>query len=264
LPNDESNTCVCEFGFHIDNNNKIICHPGLYCISDNKQFRYFIDDTKECVTDGCPENYYQFNFRCYKNGCPSDTTSSETDSHQCISNYRFCYINEKFENICNEVQNEEFRYNFYNSFQYLKSCDDSEIYTTYSDKTYLFNNKCYLSCPENTKIDNEEKECICQNYGYYPTEDDIICYGENEKCGSDKIPVIDIKICLNSLEECQENNYKSFNNECYSQNCPDKTTENDDGKTCICSYLYYNNKEEDILNCFEESITECPSENYEF
>ena len=65
LLNDEDNTCICEFGFHIQDG-ETICHPGLYCISNNKEYRYFLEDTKECITNGCPSDYYQFNFRCYK------------------------------------------------------------------------------------------------------------------------------------------------------------------------------------------------------
>ena len=36
ISNNEDNICEYEFAFHIDENNEIICHPGLYCISDNK------------------------------------------------------------------------------------------------------------------------------------------------------------------------------------------------------------------------------------
>ena len=91
IENNEDNTCICQFSFHknIENEDEIICHPGLYCISNNNQYRYFIEDTKECITDGCPSDYYQFNFYCYKNGCPNDTIASDSDSHKCISIYNF-------------------------------------------------------------------------------------------------------------------------------------------------------------------------------
>jgi hypothetical protein len=93
IPNNEDSICQCEFAFHIDDNNEIICHPGLYCISNSNKYRYYIEDTKECITNGCPTNYYQFNFRCYKNGCPNNTINSESDDYKCISTYNFCYIN---------------------------------------------------------------------------------------------------------------------------------------------------------------------------
>ena len=266
LPDDDNNICVCEFGYHIDSDtSETICHPGLYCVSSNTNYRYFLEDTKECITEGCPTDYYQFNFRCYKDGCPENTIASDTDPHKCISSFSYCYINELFENICSGEQSEEYIYNFDETLQYLKNCEESEIYTTQSSKTYLFNDICYITCPGNTRINTEQNECICINFGYYPTDGIIICYGENEKCGDGKIPVIDNKKCLNSIEECYALNYKSFNNECFSLNCPSNSEiDSSTGKTCICLYLFYNDINQNILNCFDESITECPSENYEF
>ena len=266
IPDDENNICVCEFGYHIDSEtSETICHPDLYCISDDTNYRYFLEDTKECITNGCPTGYFQFNFKCYKDGCPNDSKNSESNPNICISTLNYCYINEFFENICSETQDEEYIYNFNETLQYLKNCDESEIYTTQSSKTYLFNDICYINCPDNTKINNEQNNCICVDYGYYPNDGDIICYQENEKCGDEKIPVIDLKICLNTIEECYNLNYKSFNNECYSTNCPSNSKEDSTtGKTCVCSYLFYNNKDENLLNCFDSSVTECPTENYEF
>ena len=265
IPNNENNICECEFAFHKEeNNNEIICHPGLYCISDNNKYRYYIEDTKECITNGCPTNYYQFNFLCYKDACPDNT--EEIESYKCISLYNFCYINENFENVCNENQEEGYMYKFDNTSQYLKNCDESVIYTTNSAKSYLFNNICYLTCPENTKTNDEQNKCICKAYGYYPENEDIICYSEYEKCGSDKIPIIDLKVCLNTIDECHNNNYKIFNNECYSKECPENTNEDisSGDNNCICSNLFYNDTNNNILICFEESITECPNESYEF
>jgi len=52
----------------------------------------------------------------------------------------------------------------------LKSCDDSLIYTTLSKKTYLYNEICYLECPELLKEDDENNKCIQE----YNGEEDII------------------------------------------------------------------------------------------
>ena len=33
------------------------------CLSINK--RFYLHDKEQCVEDGCPNDYYQFNFDCY-------------------------------------------------------------------------------------------------------------------------------------------------------------------------------------------------------
>ena len=64
--------------------------------------------------------------------------------------------------------------------------------------------------------------CECEYFKYYEDNENYICYSEEEKC-KDKIPVIDLKIYLNNIEECKNKGYKIFNNECYSQGCPNNT-----------------------------------------
>ena len=256
---DNDNKCKCIFAFNIVNE-LAICSEGDYCEYNN--YKYYLDDTKECISGKeCPSEYYQFNFQCYKNGCPSETTEYPENSHKCISNHDFCYINEHFQTICN-LENKTYIYKFDNTVQYLKSCEDSLIYTTEEAKTYLLNNTCYLNCPDNTKKDDITNMCICKYYTYNLENNNYICYSEEEKC-NDKIPVIDLKICLKNINECRQNNYKIFNNECYSNECPKNTKENESVEFfCICSYNFYiytNN----TLNCFDESVS-CEDNNYSF
>ena len=170
-----------------------ICSEGDYCEYNN--YKYYLDDTKECISGKeCPSEYYQLNFQCYKNGCPSETAEYPENSHKCISNHDFCYINEHFQTICN-LENKTYIYKFDNTVQYLKSCEDSLIYTTEEAKTYLLNNTCYLNCPDNTKKDDITNMCICKYYTYNLENNNYICYSEEEKC-NDKIPVIDLKISV--------------------------------------------------------------------
>ena len=254
---DINNKCVCEYAFHLENG-IITCYDGNYCI--NSSYKYHLDDTKECILGkGCPSGYYQFNFECYKNGCPPDTT---TDSYRCISNLKYCYINKYFQNNCSDIQNNEYLLNFENTAQYLKLCDESLIYTTYESKTYFYNKSCYLECPENTIKNDITNTCDCESYGYYSKEDNnYICYSREERC-KDKIPVIDLNVCLNNIDECRQNNYKVFNNECYSIECPINTKlSNNDDYSCVCSFFYYKFIINNTLNCFENSIT-CENKNY--
>ena len=93
-------------------------------------------------------------------------------------------------------------------------------------------------------------------------ENDYICYSEEEKC-SDKIPVNDLKICLDTIDDCISKNYKIFNNECYSVNCPENSDiKSSSSNYCYCSNYFYNN--DNILECFNSSITSCEQNGYEY
>ena len=258
-PDNLNNICICEYAFHIENN-ITICYNVDYCI-DNK-YKYYLNDTKQCISDKqCPSGYYQFNFQCYKDNCPSDTKEEPINSFNCKSKYNYCYINEEFQNICDNNKNNEYIYKFNDTIQYLKNCEQSLIYTTLEKKTYLYNNTCYLSCPENTFKNNITNVCECEYFKYYEDNEFYICYSNEEKC-KEKIPVIDLKLCLNSIEECKNKEYKIFNNECYSQECPNNTKlDIYNNYECICSYFYYNSTNNNTLNCFENSIT-CDNKNY--
>ena len=254
--NSDTNICVCQFAWHKDiTTNKIICYENDYCMYQD--YKYYYDDTKECKQNGDTNVYYQFNFECFKEGCPSNTNGESSDSHICESIYTYCYVNEKFKTICSDTQNEEYKYKYENTKQYLKSCDESLIYTTVGSQTYLYNKTCYLSCPNDiTDTDNVNKICICKYFGYYMDDDNYICYRETEIC-DDKIPVVDIKKCLDTVDDCINKEYKIFNNKCYTTSCPELTEEsNENNFICKCKFSYY--EDNNLLNCFEQN--ECESE----
>ena len=181
--------CKCSNAWHKDKITKEIeCYEEDYCKYDG--YKFYLSDTKEC-TDNCPEGYYQFNFQCYSSGCPTDST---LNGNKCESNYNYCYVNQYYQNICSNEKDSSYKYNFDNTKLYLKECSESITYTASASKTYLYNEICYLNCPENT-INNDEKEiCDCLYFGYYSEtdENDYICYNEEEKCNG-KIPVIESK-----------------------------------------------------------------------
>ena len=253
--------CKCKYAFHIDTiTQEIICYEVDYCQYDG--YKYYLRDTKEC-RNSCPTGYYQFNFQCYLDDCPSDTTLS-SDSNKCESIYNYCHVNEYYQNVCNNEKDSLYILKFDNTNQYLKECRDSLIYTTNEQRTYLYNGICYLNCPENTIQNNSKDVCDCLYFGYYSeiNEYDYICYSEIEKC-NDKIPVNDIKKCLDSLEDCITKNYIIFNNECYSDNCPANTEiKNTNDNYCLCKYYYYN--EDNKLICYESSVSSCEDKNYEY
>ena len=241
----------CDYAFHKDiYTREKKCYRNInHCLYE--EYKYYIDDTKECRNNGCPNGYYQFNFMCYKEECPYGATLLSSDSYICISNNDFYIINEYYQNEYDINKKEEYIYNFNNTKQYLKSCNDSLNYTTSETETYLYNKTCWIKCPENTIEDIDKKICICKFY-MYQKNDYYICYSEEEKC-KDKIEVIDIKKCEDTIDNCINKNYKIFNNECYALGCPNNTKidENENYK-CKCLNLYYtdylNNKKICILN----------------
>ena len=93
------------------------------CLSINKKF--YLHDIKICIENGCPNDYYQFNFDCYIDGCPPNTY--EISNKKCKSKLNYCFINHNFETICNNKPINEYIYNFNNTNQYLKSCEESLI-----------------------------------------------------------------------------------------------------------------------------------------
>ena len=254
---ESTNICECKYAWHKDlsDNLKIICYEVDYC--KNAEYKYYYHDTKECKQDGDVVDYFQFNFQCYRDNCPENTIESPSGSHKCESTYNYCFINEFFQNVCGDTQSTEYIYQYENTKQYLKNCEESLIYTISSSGTFLYNKACYLECPEDITTTNEDnKRCDCKYYKYSFDENNFICYGEAEIC-NELIPVVDMKICLDTVNDCIIKGYKVFNNMCYSETCPTLTIESDDNNNiCVCQNSYYN--EDNILNCFEES--ECGSE----
>ena len=61
----------------------------------------------------------------------------------------------------------------------------------------------------------------------------------------------DIKICFDSIEDCVNEGYKVFNDECYIE-CPDLTKEDYNNENyCICSYSFYRDIANNKLNCLD-------------
>jgi len=254
----ENNKCQCLHGWHKDIiTGDINCYDDDYC--SNSEYRYYHNNTKECKKIGCDVGYYQFNFQCYYSGCPSNTLESSSNSNNCESKFDYCFINEKFQTVCSETSFDEYTYQFNNTNQYLKSCDDSVIYTTLSIKTYLYNRICYLKCPELLKEDSKNNKCI-NEYNATDENSELISYTKIEDCNG-KILVIDNNECVETIDICINKDYKIFNNDCYKNGCPSNTNLDEDNTNCICSFYYYNNTNDNQLICFDEN-KKCEGRNY--
>ncbi len=68
-------------------------------------------------------------------------------------------------------------------------------------------------------------------------------------------------LCIDNLEECLKENYKTINNSCYNE-CPENTElKSDNPNNCLCKYNYYNKI--NLLECYEPSDS-CEIKNYAF
>ena len=246
----------CPIGYEADEINNL-----CICISDSckkrnlcrtYEKRFYLQDKDEFTENVCSNEYFSFYFDCFIGECPSNTSISKNETKKCESNLNYCYIDNCFNSHCFLEPIKDYIYKFDNTKQYLKSCHESLNYTINSTKTYLYQNICYSSCPNNTEADENNLICNCKYYRYSENNDHIynyICFSEIEKC-REYIPVVDLKICLNTINDCIIKNYKIFNNECYSKICPENTELINDTSYCSCSYYFYNNS--NYLKCLPE------------
>ena len=243
----------CEFAFHKDRiTGEKKCYEFNKCYLQD--YKYYLDDKNQCFSSKCPIDYYKFNFQCYKEQCPINTINL-SNSKICDSIYNYCIINEYYQTICSNTPFDGYNYKFDSSKQYLKSCNDSLIYSTNEVKTYLFNDTCYIECPENTIKDEEKGICICKYYKY-EKNDDYICYPREEGCPN-KIAIVDLKECVDDINECINSGYKVFYNQCYKGNCPKNSYYDENEHIYKCNWLHYTDSLTNDIKCSSDEEI-CP------
>ncbi len=150
---------------------------------------------------------------------------------------------------------------------------------------YLYNKKCYDSCPSDSNIitDETNNKCKCK-YAFHTLNNEITCYSDENCITGYPYQNPDTKECYSSLENCllNGNNY-FFNKFCYTSQCPNdkfvslssKSNDikeyyktnlllNDDliDKICICNSNVWSNITSDNENYYQNCLEECP-EGYE-
>ena len=159
------NICYCSFFFYKD------FQTNLYeClleteICEEKAHDYKIVNEKQCfdsLEDCRRKGFKTFNNECYST-CPENTNEKNNDG--------ICY--------CSHFYYNNLGTNSYNCFEENEECvskgynykidDIKECFTSLEDckiKGYkIFNNECYSTCPENTKIEeNDNSKCFCKDY----------------------------------------------------------------------------------------------------
>ena len=209
----------CNTTFHIDklSHQKICYEIDGFCLYED--YKYYLNDKNQCINRGCPKEYYQFYFECFIEGCPPGTIQKSSNSHICTSIYNYCKIKETYKTECSDNLFQDYIYNYNNTIQFLRSCNDSLKYTLEEAATYFYNGICWTECPENT------------------------------------VPVIDIKECEDSIDNCINKGYIIFNNKCYVN----ESSIDDENK---CPNLFYINNN-NMLTCIQENycIQNYPFEN---
>ena len=251
------NECQCKYGWHynITTRDKI-CYEKDYCLSP--EFYYHMDN-KECVLNGCKDNYFQFNLECYESECPLNTFQISSDIKKCESNQDYCYIDNSFKTKCSNTPYEGYNLKYNNTKTYFKFCNESLYY--FNLTTYLYKNICHINCPEGTTENDDNKRCTCNNYIYYINEEmtDYECFNSENECISRGLYLDrERKECYGSEKICINNNKKLFGKECIN-NCPINSEIKQNQNHCECSYYFYNNN--GILNCFNSNV-KCEDEGY--
>ena len=246
--------------WHIDSDNSIVCYDDKnYCNSN--QFFYH-NDTRECYSI-CRDNYFQFNFECFKCNCPENTELISSEDNKCVSTLDYCYIDETtFKTQCNNAPYTDYSMKYENTKIYFKNCDYSLHF--FNIKTYSFQNACYKECPDLTTLNSENEECECTYYKYYlnSTKTEFKCLNQNEQCKDyNQFSIISKKECA-SKSECINQNYKVFNFFCYDS-CPENTNDDDNDNVCYCSSYFYKNLETNLYVCLNQN-EECSSKGYNY
>ena len=166
--NEEKNFCECNNLFHFDEEKKINCLKK-YC-NETDDYLYLIKNKNQCVKNCSYDNNYKFSFNneCYFQ-CPKNTKNSNKNECECL--YKF--YNKSNELIClNENENCDENHKFTKE-------GSNECFEKCPEKTFIFNNKCLLSC-ENEK-ESKGKNCSCK-FKYYYNNSILNCLKEDENC----------------------------------------------------------------------------------
>ena len=236
----------------------------------NGTFRLY--QNRNICVDIVPENYYlDDNDNIYKecyNKCKKCNQSGNeltNNCEECIDNYTFINNSVAVRKNCYKIC--EFNYYFNENEQYV--CTESDACPSKFEKLieskkkciddckkddeylYDYNNNCYETCPENTKIYEDIKLCLDECYENQ-FEYDNYCYNE---CLNQTYRMFKIKnICS---EELPENYYLDNNDniykECYNtcKKCYQPGDElNNNCEECNDNYKFLNDSLAIPKNCY--------------
>ena len=118
------------------------------CLNECPEYYDLDPTTRKCYYSCDPKKDYVFNNICYKNQCPEGTYLQDPNS-----DIRTCVCKEKSE---------------IDSDSGLTACEFTNPDLFYTDRNnckYVYNNKCYSQCPQNTCLTTITKELVnCVDY----------------------------------------------------------------------------------------------------
>ena len=172
--------CTCDnlwYKYHDSNIN----YDSIFCLPKDTNFcpmhsepiyPYQILRTKECVTDisGCPENSFAFNYICYENDCPLNTTNNEIiettkNIYDCKcdteTGYWYRYPNDESHRNYLKCGLEECKGYYFNLYEEENECINNCGIKTGESGTNMvaFRGICYDQCPQFTKKKTSFYEC---------------------------------------------------------------------------------------------------------
>ena len=253
----DGDNCECKFHFYKDD-------ETLFCFEEEKTCESIgyptTSNTNECFLsrNNCIHRGNKFfNNICYIGTCPVNTYEKNSDGI-CHCSFFYFYDKENDLYTCFEendtCESKLYLYENIESKQCFSSLDDCK-----EKSFYIFNNECYISCPENTINNiNDNYNCICENYFFYNEEgsgydcfsSDNVCITANPEY---QYTNIETKECFKTKESCEQKSDNiekckyfdtcdpsrdyMFNNICYKKNCPQGTildTSNPSSRNCKC------------------------------
>ena len=191
IADEENNICKCQYAFHIQDG-EFLCYSDFFCISD---YPYKNQDTNQCYSTLEECNYF-FNNNCYEYQCPSGKINLSTKS-EIIKNYymsklslninlinKIC-ICDTTNGVWSNLNSNELYYQEcltecpegYEPEEITKYCIEKQQSTATEKEEEVeeekrlkidgenenncptrYKNKCYLHCPENTCLSQDDPE----------------------------------------------------------------------------------------------------------
>jgi hypothetical protein len=254
--------CQCSNKWYRDNKEEIICTKENTCPEGD--YKYIIKETNECVKS-CPTDYhYNFNLECFES-CENAKTSYQypvktvKDSFECRCENLWRRTTEGIVECLVDVNCQDDELLIDETKECVKGEGDNKLCP--KENPLKYNNVCYKkgSCPDKTKENADENECICVNLWYEQETGNKYCLDESiSDCPYDTHPykIYSTNQCIK--EKCP--GLKTFGDTCYDE-CPSGTII-EGNNDCLCDkqigfwYVIVNNKKQEI-HCGEKA---CPSD----
>ena len=223
------NTCYdqCPDGYIVESNSKNCIKPCYQscatcntpsdssnhnCLSCNPGYYFYEDDTTTC-DQTCRDGYYQSGDQCKKCydtclTCSSSGTETTHNCNSCKGNLKLIGTNCIF--VCEAPTNLKYK-NDYGEYKCVSSCPSTHPYLINDEclkdcgDLYLYNNKCYSTCPSGTIRDITSHTCkdIISDIQEDPSSNDDITHFTSNESIDNFIEYIDnaVTLSIRSQEE---------------------------------------------------------------